>query len=134
MALRRTGMREAVESGSAGPHLKQRRLALRVRDFRKGEFWYAECIDLSLITRRPDRDEALKVLIEQVNLYLQDARESGHWERMVPRPASWRRAFWYYFDVVMVTGFVRRRSASGVGRATYRIPTDGRGNLVWANA
>jgi hypothetical protein len=122
----------AVNPGSTDSPPTRHRLALRIRVFHKGAFWYAECVDLSLIARRFDQDEALRALVEQVTLYLGDAVASRQWEQMVPRPASWRRQLWYYRDALI--DFRRHFTGRSLAGRTYKIPTDERGNLVGVSA
>lgn len=121
-------MVSATERGKTESQQERGHLTLRVRIFRKGENWYAECIDLSLITRRPTADDALKALYEQALVYLNDAWQSGDWNEVVPRPASWRRHFWYYLAAAL--DFARHIIGRSLEGTTYKVPIDSQGHLL----
>ena len=71
-------------------------LELRVCVYQKGPARYAECPDLDLLAKRPTRREALLALIDEIELYLECAIESGKYDVLVPRPvpaSRWRRYY-----------------------------------------
>ena len=62
----------------------------------KGDEWYAECLDLDLLTARSDLAPAFRELLVQVEMYLRTAAESGRWPDYVPRNAPARDWIAYY--------------------------------------
>ena len=60
---------------------------LHILMYRKDGEWYAEYLDLDLLTARAESLAAYRELMAQVKLYLQAAHEADQWNSRVPRPA-----------------------------------------------
>ena len=66
---------------------KKRRYEFDAYVFHRGTYWYAECPDLSLITRRTTPKAALIALAEQVQLYIGTRLAAGE-GHLIPRPSA----------------------------------------------
>jgi len=105
-------------------------LELRIRLYRKGADWLAECLDLDLLTKRPTQREALQALINEIKLYLESAIEFGKFDLLVPRPAPASHWLNYYTASIVDEA---RRVLNGVGLGTtYSLPIDRRGHSFCA--
>ena len=104
-------------------------LKVRVRTYRRGDFWYAECLDLALVARRDSETAALRTLFEQVHEYLAGATESGAWHDLVPRHSPFSHFVEYYVEVV-VEGILRWLRPTDTH--TYQMPFDQQGRCLCA--
>lgn len=103
---------------------------LRILVYPKGGKWYAHCLDLDLITARPQKLDAYRELLTQIRLYLEEAAESEHPEQLIPRkaPLSLRLLFHALSirdDVINLFG----RTSAG---SAFRLPFDKHGHLIGA--
>src|SRR5271163_3485315 len=65
-------------------------LPLRCFWYRKGRNVYAECLDLNIITRGENPEEAIGRLQEDMYWYIQTVLSGGSSEGLIPRPAPWQ--------------------------------------------
>ncbi len=104
-------------------------LKLRVRAFRRGGFWHAECLDLALVARRDSEAAALRALLEQIRDYLTGAFESGASHDLVPRHSP-RSHFAQYYVEAVVEGILRWLRPTDIH--TYQMPFDPQGRCLCA--
>ncbi|MGH2460022.1 MAG: hypothetical protein ACRDIY_14285 [Chloroflexota bacterium] len=93
--------------------------------------WYAECLDLDLLTARTEPLAAYRELMAQVKLYLQSAHEAGQWDSRVPRPAPfthWLR----YLAVAAIQAFPYVLGHRQGTLTTFHLPVDTSGNPIGA--
>ena len=70
---------------------------LRCYAYRAPDGWYADCLDLMLLTKRETLQGAMQALEEQVLLYVESVTEHGDEQQAIPRPApptDWLRFQW----------------------------------------
>jgi predicted RNase H-like HicB family nuclease len=105
-------------------------LTLRVLAFRRRGKWYAQCLDLNLMTSRPGLESALAALAEQIQLYVETALEANEWEQRIPRPAPFENWVAYYCASILQDAAFFLKSAHIY--TTFRMPFDQRGHLIGA--
>lgn len=105
-------------------------ITLRVMAFPRGEYWYAECLDLNLMTRRSDLNSVLRSLREQIQLYLECAAESDDFGRRVPRRAPFKD--WVIYYTASFIGALRRLLHVRSTGVTLKYPFDLKGHLLGA--
>lgn len=103
-------------------------LPLRCFSYRKGRYYYAECVDLDLISRGDSDEEAIGRLQEQMFGYVQTVIDGGSAKGLIPRRApltSWIRYYCQTAVARIVSLFLRRHSTTihphypGVTRLTH---------------
>ncbi|MBL7065326.1 MAG: hypothetical protein ISS49_14120 [Anaerolineae bacterium] len=72
---------------------------LRCYTYRKGKYYYAACIDLTLIDRGESRVEAMSKLKENIADYIAAIAKDGLQEELIPRqaPLSFRLHYYYHW-------------------------------------
>lgn len=71
-------------------------MPIRCFFYRKGAYYYAECLDLNLLTRADTRDEAIGSLQEAMFGYIETVFDGGPKKGLLPRRAplsSWIRYY-----------------------------------------
>jgi predicted RNase H-like HicB family nuclease len=92
---------------------------LRCYTYRKDKYYYAACIDLTLIDRGESQAVAMSRLKENIADYIAAAAEDGLQEELVPRkaPLSFRLHYYYHWLlsrlVGLVTSYRQERRESG---------------------
>lgn len=77
--------------------------------------WYAECLELTLLTRGATPDEAVNDLRDQIVSYIRTVVEKGWEQECIPRPASMRHRLRLFARIAFAR--VRRRRVSTVTEA-----------------
>lgn len=70
---------------------------LRCYTYRKGKYYYAACIDLTLIDRGESRAEAMSKLKKNIADYIAAVVEDGLQEELIPRRAPISSRLHYYY-------------------------------------
>jgi len=81
---------------------------LRCYTYRKGKYYYAACIDLTLIDRGESRAEATSKLKENIADYIAAAVDDGLQEELIPRkaPLSLRLHYHHHWLLSHLAGLV----------------------------
>ena len=95
-------------------------IPLHIRFYSRNGEWYAECLDLDLLTARASIPDAYRELLTEIELYLQSARESGTWDRFFPRPAPF--SHWLRYYAASVLGEIRGRLLHSGNSSTFSLP------------
>lgn len=76
-----------------------KRFTLRICVFEKNGYFYAECLDWSLIVKRDDPDKAFDELKIQIGMYIESLIELNFPKHLLYRKAplsSWLNYYWCY--------------------------------------
>ena len=103
---------------------------LRILFFRRNRKWYAECLDLDLLTARPTIQEAYREILIEIEMYMRTAVESGEWSKYFPREAPLGHRILY--RVLFVSSRLGEWLRNIVNASAYRIPFDTTGHLIGA--
>lgn len=76
-------------------------LPIRCYYYRKGGVFYAECLDLDLVTRGQTPEEAIGRLQEDMWWYVDTVLSGGSSERLIPRKASFWNWVRYYAHLIV---------------------------------
>lgn len=86
-------------------------LPIRCFTYRKGARFYAECLDLNLLTRGDSEEEAIGRLQEEMFAYIHAVLDGGSTEGLIPRKAplwSWVKYYSYLLRDRLVWPLTRR--------------------------
>jgi hypothetical protein len=122
-----------VADPTIDPHLPNRQtrvIPLHLLLFHANNRWYAECLDLDLITTRESGFAAFRELLVQINLYLETADGSGEWDKYYPRRAP--TSHWMRYYVASLFQELRGLLFKRAGNLTYRMPFDACGRPISA--
>ena len=72
--------------------------------FPRGDRWYAECLDLSLVVSRPTPEAAIAALQEQVDLHVSTVLDEHLSPALLHRPSPWAHCL-RYWRLVLSTWF-----------------------------
>jgi len=99
--------------------------------WRQDDQYYAECLDLTLLTKRPTMQEAMEALEEAILCHIEAAQSRGWQDDLVPRLAPLHRWWGFYWRL-----FVHALSALFLGHLdgfmAYEVRLVGEGSLVYA--
>jgi len=87
-------------------------LPIRCFTYRKGGLFYAECLDLNLLTRGDSEEEAIGRLQEEMFAYVHTVLDGGSTEGLIPRKApflSWAKYYTYLLMDRLLGWLTRRR-------------------------
>jgi hypothetical protein len=105
-------------------------ITLHLLFYHKGNDWYAECLDLDLLTARASVPEAYRELLTEIELYCQTAVESGQWNLYVPRRAQ--ASHWLFYYARSIWQELRGLILNKMSYYTFRLPFDSRGRPLGA--
>jgi len=105
-------------------------ITLHLLFYHKGNDWYAECLDLDLLTARPSVLEAYRELLTEIELYCQTAVASGQWDLYVPRRAP--VSHWLFYYARSIWQELRGIVLNTMSYDTFRLPFDTRGRPLGA--